>query len=102
MFRHRLGIGPVRHLPSQPDQPSGICVQTTPIERKTAQWAFRRVTDPRGTGIGSRYDRREPVKYIRTRTLLIAGAIAVGAAIPAVAIDISGAGATFPYPIYAK
>ncbi|HEY5966251.1 MAG TPA: phosphate ABC transporter substrate-binding protein PstS [Xanthobacteraceae bacterium] len=32
----------------------------------------------------------------------MAGAIAIGAAIPAVAIDISGAGATFPYPIYAK
>src|ERR1044071_6996924 len=48
------------------------------------------------------YDRREPVKYIRTRALIIAGAIAIGAAIPAVAIDISGAGATFPYPIYAK
>src|SRR5215204_380746 len=63
---------------------------------------FRRVTDPRRTGIGSGYDRREPVKHIRTRTLLIAGAIAIGAAIPAVAIDISGAGATFPYPIYAK
>ena len=42
------------------------------------------------------------MKYIRTRTLLIAGAIAIGVAIPAVAIDISGAGATFPYPIYAK
>jgi phosphate transport system substrate-binding protein len=42
------------------------------------------------------------VKHIRTRTLLIASVIAVGAAIPAVAIDISGAGATFPYPIYAK
>ena len=42
------------------------------------------------------------MKHIRTRTLLIAGAIAIGAAIPAVAIDISGAGATFPYPIYAK
>jgi phosphate transport system substrate-binding protein len=42
------------------------------------------------------------VKHIRTRTLLIAGALAIGAAIPAVAIDISGAGATFPYPIYAK
>jgi phosphate transport system substrate-binding protein len=63
---------------------------------------FRRVTDPRRAGIGSGYDRREPVKHIRTRTLLIAGAIAIGAAIPAVAIDISGAGATFPYPIYAK
>jgi phosphate transport system substrate-binding protein len=42
------------------------------------------------------------VKHIRTRTLLIAGALAIVAAIPAVAIDISGAGATFPYPIYAK
>ena len=41
------------------------------------------------------------MKHIRT-TLLLAGAIAIGAAIPAFAIDISGAGATFPYPIYAK
>jgi phosphate transport system substrate-binding protein len=63
---------------------------------------FRRVNGPRRAGIGPRYDRREPVKHIRTRTLLIASVIAVGAAIPAVAIDISGAGATFPYPIYAK
>ena len=36
------------------------------------------------------------------RTILAAGAIAAAAAYPAIAIDISGAGATFPYPIYAK
>jgi phosphate transport system substrate-binding protein len=35
------------------------------------------------------------------RTLVAAGAVAT-ASIPAVAADISGAGATFPYPIYAK
>jgi len=35
------------------------------------------------------------------RTLAAAGFIAVAVA-PAYAVDISGAGATFPYPIYAK
>jgi len=36
------------------------------------------------------------------QTLLALGAIAIGAIIAANARDISGAGATFPYPIYAK
>jgi phosphate transport system substrate-binding protein len=37
-----------------------------------------------------------------TKTVLAAGAIAAAIAYPAAAIDISGAGATFPYPVYAK
>ena len=36
------------------------------------------------------------------RALLGAGAIAIAAPLAALAADISGAGATFPYPIYAK
>src|SRR3954453_1565458 len=36
------------------------------------------------------------------KTILAGGAIAAAIAYPAIAIDISGAGATFPYPIYAK
>ena len=36
------------------------------------------------------------------RTLTAAGFVAAAAITPAFAIDISGAGATFPYPIYAK
>src|SRR6478609_3861695 len=36
------------------------------------------------------------------KTILAAGAIAAAIAYPAIAIDISGAGATFPYPIYGK
>jgi phosphate transport system substrate-binding protein len=36
------------------------------------------------------------------RTFTAAGFIAAAAAVPATALDISGAGATFPYPIYAK
>src|SRR5215468_10570650 len=36
------------------------------------------------------------------RTLTAAGFIAAAAAVPATALDISGASATFPYPIYAK
>jgi phosphate transport system substrate-binding protein len=35
-------------------------------------------------------------------TLSAAGLLAIAAAAPAAALDISGAGATFPYPIYAK
>jgi phosphate transport system substrate-binding protein len=35
-------------------------------------------------------------------TLTAAGMLAMAAAAPAAALDISGAGATFPYPIYAK
>jgi phosphate transport system substrate-binding protein len=36
------------------------------------------------------------------KTLLAAGLISAAASLPAFAADISGAGATFPYPIYAK
>jgi len=36
------------------------------------------------------------------QTLTTAGLLAAAAAAPAAALDISGAGATFPYPIYAK
>jgi phosphate transport system substrate-binding protein len=36
------------------------------------------------------------------KTLVAAGIITAAAALPAFAADISGAGATFPYPIYAK
>jgi len=36
------------------------------------------------------------------RTLIAVGLISAAATLPATAIDISGAGATFPYPIYAK
>jgi phosphate transport system substrate-binding protein len=36
------------------------------------------------------------------KTLIAAGVVAAAAAAPAFAADISGAGATFPYPVYAK
>ena len=36
------------------------------------------------------------------QSLTAAGVLAMAAAAPAAALDISGAGATFPYPIYAK
>ena len=39
---------------------------------------------------------------ILARILAAAAIVAAGGIAPAVAIDISGAGATFPYPIYAK
>lgn len=40
------------------------------------------------------------MKHIKS--ILAVGAIAAAVAYPAFAIDISGAGATFPYPVYAK
>src|SRR5262245_30950996 len=45
-------------------------------------------------------NRRDPLKLFRT--LAATGFIAAAAMGPALAIDISGAGATFPYPVYAK
>jgi phosphate transport system substrate-binding protein len=36
------------------------------------------------------------------KTLTAAAVIAAAGLTPAIALDISGAGATFPYPIYAK
>src|SRR6202171_4355678 len=41
-----------------------------------------------------------PVKLFKT--LVAVGAIATASTVAALALDISGAGATFPYPIYAK
>ena len=45
-------------------------------------------------------NRRDAVKHLKT--LIAAGGITAASIISAYAIDISGAGATFPYPIYAK
>src|SRR5213083_1272541 len=45
-------------------------------------------------------DRREPVRH--GKTLIAVGFIAAATTFPAAAADISGAGATFPYPLYAK
>src|SRR5262245_52560108 len=46
------------------------------------------------------HNRREPMR--RLKTLIAAGFIAAATTAPAAAADISGAGATFPYPVYAK
>src|SRR3954470_2292532 len=54
-------------------------------------------------GVGSRFRLDQQERALKLfRTLTAAGAIAAAIAYPAIAIDISGAGATFPYPIYAK
>src|SRR5712692_3887417 len=44
--------------------------------------------------------RRDVMRLLKT--FVAAGTLAAVSAMPALAIDISGAGATFPYPIYAK
>src|ERR1700753_4109083 len=42
---------------------------------------------------------RDPVNFIKT---LVAAGLVAASTMPVLAADISGAGATFPYPIYAK
>src|SRR3954469_4823990 len=54
-------------------------------------------------GVGSRFRLDQQERALKLfRTLTVAGAIAAATIAPALAVDISGAGATFPYPIYAK
>src|SRR6186713_2708771 len=54
-------------------------------------------------GVGSRFRLDQQERALKLfRTLTAAGVIAAAAIAPALAVDISGAGATFPYPIYAK
>src|SRR5246127_3617827 len=47
---------------------------------------------------------RDHVQIVRTlsQAVIALGTLAAASTYPAAAIDISGAGATFPYPIYAK
>src|SRR6476659_437515 len=54
-------------------------------------------------GVGSRFRLDQQERALKIfRTLTAAGAIAAATIAPALSVDISGAGATFPYPIYAK
>src|SRR5262245_4142581 len=57
----------------------------------------RKLTSP---WLSSRSKQERTLKLFRILTA--AAVIAAAAAAPAIAIDLSGAGATFPYPIYAK
>src|SRR5436309_15267633 len=68
---------------------------TTDQSRKTAAVG----PNPRRLGFFGRHQQERALKLFHTLT--IAGLLAASA-VPAAAIDISGAGATFPYPIYAK
>ena len=53
------------------------------------------------TMIGSRPSRKKAMFKVMTQGFLAAATIAFGLS-NATAIDITGAGATFPYPIYSK
>src|SRR5712671_576155 len=70
----------------------------TPIASQQSREAQPWIPDPRTADFAAT-TRREPMKLFKS--LVAAGALAA-IAIPAAALDISGAGATFPYPIYAK
>src|SRR5262249_25642290 len=81
-----------RGLPAGVRQTTSLC-STTEVEGR------RRTTGVRA-GRSSTATWREPVKLFKPLTL--AAAIAAAATVSAHALDIAGAGATFPYPIYAK
>src|SRR6266513_2278624 len=61
------------------------------------------VSDPRETGFRTAFPQDEQERAVKhIKTLIAAGGIAAASIYSAYAIDISGAGATFPYPVYAK
>src|SRR3954465_352740 len=74
--------------------------KSDPIDRNQERHDPSRGCMP-GVGYRFRLDQQERALKI-FRTLTAAGAIAAATIAPALAVDISGAGATFPYPIYAK
>src|SRR6185436_20022510 len=82
-----------------PDQPSKLRKKAASIERTTPKAAVAGLRSATG-GLSAKMNRREQMKHIKT--LIAAGGIAAASIVSAYAIDISGAGATFPYPIYAK
>jgi phosphate transport system substrate-binding protein len=93
----RLDIGSaLARLTSSQKRGPGLSIDRT----KTAELDCRDAPNCGANRFGLRHDRRKRMRHIRT--ILAAGAIAAVIAYPAIAIDISGAGATFPYPIYAK
>ena len=66
--------------------------------------ALGRLVKPGDPLSGSRLTPSEPIwsEQMKTLRILIAAATLAVAAAPASALDISGAGATFPFPIYSK
>jgi phosphate transport system substrate-binding protein len=80
----------------------GVRHKTTAAARITGARAEITGTEPRARFWPPTW--RDPVKHLTTRSAILAAAgfIAAAAFVPAQAADISGAGATFPYPIYAK
>src|SRR3984957_13058612 len=65
------------------------------LRRPIIEAALERDQSPRAPLLS----RRKPVNFLKT---LVAAGIVAASTIPVRALDISGAGATFPYPIYAK
>jgi len=79
---------------------SGVLERVLKQQRPPDDW--RKGGVPRAMARGRLWPQtwRDPLKH--WTTLAAAGVIAAAAFVPANAADISGAGATFPYPIYAK
>src|SRR6266567_6079775 len=76
----------------------GCVVNHTPATNNASTPAV----DPTHVGLKLFVSNKQERALKLFRTLTAAGFIAAAAIGPAIAIDLSGAGATFPYPIYAK
>src|SRR5690348_15261817 len=98
----RLGLGPCPSAPFAMSIRRGASNsqrESQQLPNNSAGTRGSAVTEPALIPC-SRHDRRELVKLVTTLTAAIA-AVATSS-FAALALDISGAGATFPYPIYAK
>src|SRR5258708_32276363 len=78
---------------------AAFSVNVTPTNRAGAATALGSPALPRFA-----HPWRDQVQIVRTlsQAVIALGTLAAASTYPAAAIDISGAGATFPYPIYAK
>src|SRR6266568_4380250 len=76
----------------------GCVVNHTPATNNASTPAV----DPTHVGLKLFVSNKQERALKLFRTLTAAGFIAAAAIGPAIAVDISGAGATFPYPVYAK
>src|SRR5437016_5729603 len=89
-------MGQRRNGPPDLQRRIGIASRTNPNQPENR----RRGPRPASAWTFGRNKQERALRLIHT--LAAAGVIAAASLTPAIAIDISGAGATFPYPIYAK
>jgi phosphate transport system substrate-binding protein len=76
-------------------------VESWPGPSRPSRFAAQKVVDaPHKAGHDSEFPKERNLQLFSS--IALAGVIGAASILPASALDISGAGATFPYPIYAK